>query len=777
MSLNHTADIAGLAAQEPICNDIRNLSGSAAKNVISYGKARISRSQALKPHFRLLSLLPMLLCVESLQAQQSGAQVFATHCVRCHVPVEIERIVRSDWAGRTADQLFQRMTQTMPGETPGSLPEEDYLAVFAYLLDIANIEQPDGALTVANLATIALLPREAETQTAMDVPWRTTHGELNANRYAPLDQINADNVKNLEITWSWNAANFGPTPEIRSVSIPIVRHGRLFVGAGITRNVVALDAETGQQLWMWRPDEGERFNQAARKSSGHGVAYWEGADGRRRVITVTPGYFLASLNAATGLPDPEFGANGLVDLTAGLRRAEGRELDVGLNAPPLVVGDVIVVGSAHAVSFRPPSKRNVKGDVRGYDARTGRLLWTFHTIPERGQPGYETWLNGSAEYTGNASVWAPMSGDAELGLVYLPVESATGDQYGGDRHGANLYANSLIALDVQSGEMRWYYQMIHHDIWDWDTPTAPVLADLPNGRKLVAQPTKQSWVYVFDRETGEPVWPIEEREVPQTDVPGEWTSPTQPFPTKPAPFDRQGTSPEDFIDYTPEIRAAVADILSSYRIGPIFTPPSLHDADDGTHGTLMLPFSTGGANFEGSGYDPQSGVLYVPSQTRIAVMSLEHDPSASDIRYISAFRSEPAVFDLPIVKPPWGRITAIDLATGEHLWSMANGDTPAAVANNPALAGVDLPRTGVATRAGIVVTDSLLFAGEGFGGGAMFRAHDKKSGEIVAEIPIPAAQSSAPISYLVNGRQFIVMHVADPNTPAKLIALALPEAN
>jgi quinoprotein glucose dehydrogenase len=693
------------------------------------------------------------------------------------VPVEIERLVRRDWAGRSADQLFDSMTQTMPAEAPGSLAESEYLVLLGYILDLANITQPGGELDIADLAAIALLPGQRKEQLAEDIPWKTTHGELNANRYAPLDQINADNAKDLKIAWSWSAANFGPIAEIRSVSIPIIRHGRLFVGAGITRNVIALDAETGQQLWMWRPDEGERFNQAARKSSGQGIAYWEGEDGRRRVITVTPGYFLVSLNAATGLPDEDFGAGGVVDLTAGLRRAAGRQLDVGLNAPPLVVGDVIVVGSAHAVSFRPPSKRNVKGDVRGFDARTGKLLWTFHTIPEPDEPGYETWLNGSAAYTGNASVWAPMSGDVELGLVFLPVESATGDQYGGDRHGANLYANSLIALDVHTGEMRWYYQMIHHDIWDWDTPTAPILADLPDGRKLVAQPTKQSWVYVFDRLTGEPVWPIEERDVPQTDVPGEWTSPTQPFPTRPAPFDRQGTAREDFIDYTPEIRSEVDKILSSYRIGPIYTPPSVKDAADGTIGTLMLPFSTGGANFEGSGYDPGSGVLFVPSQTRISVMSLEHDPEASDIRFIAADRAIPKVFDLPIVKPPWGRITAIDLTTGEHLWAIANGDTPPDVAANPALAGVDLPRTGVPTRAGIVVTESLLFAGEGFGGGPVFRAHDKKTGEIVAEIPLPASQSSAPVTYLVNGRQFIAMHVADRNTPAKLIALALPKSD
>jgi quinoprotein glucose dehydrogenase len=314
----------------------------------------------------------------------------------------------------------------------------------------------------------------AVTDKGEEVPWRNIHGELNAYRYSPVDQINADNAQDLEVIWRWKAGNYGPTPEIRNVSMPIMRYGRLYFGAGSTRNIVSVDAETGQTLWMWRPDEGERYENAARKSSGHGVAYWEGNDGRRRVITVTPGYHLVSLNADTGLPDPQFGAGGWVDLTVGLRKAKDRDLDIGLNAPPLVVGDVIVVGAAHGIGGRPPLMRNVKGDIRGFDARTGELLWTFHTIPEPDEPGYETWYDGSADYTGNAGVWAPMSADPELGLVYLPVEAPTGDYYGGPRHGANLYANSLVALDVISGEMRWYFQLIHHDIWDWDTPTAPI---------------------------------------------------------------------------------------------------------------------------------------------------------------------------------------------------------------------------------------------------------------------------------------------------------------
>ena len=730
----------------------------------------------------VLLVLPTLLFPVCLPAQQTGEALFGVHCARCHATVEIERRVRNDWSGHTASQLFERTRQTMPAAAPGSLSDADYLEVLAYMLDIAGIKRPAGDLTIASLGTL-ILKADAAAGEGEEIPWRNIHGELNANRYAPLDQINADNAQELELVWRWQAGNYGPTPEIRSRSMPIMHHGRLFLGAGTTRNIVSLDAETGQTLWMWRPDEGERYEKAARKSSGMGVAYWEGDDGRRRVITVTPGYNLVSLNAATGLPDPEFGAGGWVDLTEGLRLAADRDLDIGLNAPPLVVGDVIVVGAAHGIGGRPPLMRNVKGDIRGFDARSGELLWTFHTIPEPGEPGYETWYDGSADYTGNAGVWAPMSADPELGLVYLPVEAPTGDYYGGPRHGANLYANSLVALDVITGELRWYYQLVHHDIWDLDNPTAPILADLPNGRKLVVQVTKQNFAYVFDRATGEPVWPIEERPVPQTDVPGEWTSPTQPFPTKPAPYDRQGLSRDDLIAYTPEIRAAVEEAIADYRLGPLYTPSSLSDAPDGTKGTLGLPFATGGANFEGSGYDPETGILYVPSATYIKVFALTNDPEASDIDYIDAGTNAPTVFDLLLTKPPLGRITAIDLTTGDHVWMIANGDTPQAYKDNPALEGVELPRTGKPTRAGIVVTRSLLFAGEGVGtvgnirGDPVFRAHDKQTGEILAEIELPATQSGPPSTYMLNGRQYIVMMVMDGESPAELIALALPWAS
>jgi quinoprotein glucose dehydrogenase len=664
----------------------------------------------------------------------------------------------------------------MPAEAPGRLPAEDYQAVLGYMLTLADIPVP----AAASIADIVLVPDTERRERQADVGWPYIHGQLNANRYSAIDQINADNAANLEVEWRWKSGNIGPAPERRNVNMPIMHHGKLFFAAGITRNVIAVDASTGQMLWMWRPDEGERFAQAARKSSGKGVSYWEGEEGRRRVMVVTPGYYLVSLNAATGLPDPEFGNGGWVDLTVGLRRAEDRFLDIGLTAPPLVIGDVVVVGAAHRVGSRPPLARNVKGDVRGFDARTGEQLWTFHTIPEAGEPGYDTWLDGSAQYTGNAGVWAPMSADPQLGTVYLPVETATGDYYGGDRHGDNLYASSLVALDSLSGKMRWHFQLVHHDIWDWDIPTAPILADMPDGRKLVVQLTKQSVAYVFDRVTGQPVWPIEERAVPQTDVPGEWTSPTQPIPGKPPAYDRIGVTRDDFIDYTPEIRDEVRRVTADYRLGAFFQPPSLAEAADGTHGTLSLPFVTGGTNWEGGAYDPETGMLYAPSVTDVSMLALAHVPEASDIAYVDAGTVTPTVFGLPLAKPPLGRITAIDLNRGEIAWWIANGDTPDAYAENPKLAGVELPRTGKPTHAGLLVTKTLLFAGEGWGndpvlaGAPVFRAYDKASGKIVAEIDLPGVQVGPPSTYLVGGRQFIAMMVMVPDEAAELVALALP---
>jgi quinoprotein glucose dehydrogenase len=636
--------------------------------------------------------------------------------------------------------------------------------------------------SLMGLAAVSLAAgaARAQTETAATagalVEWPHYGGNLAAQHYSPLEQIDADNVGKLRVVWRWYAGNFGPRPEQRSETTPLMIDGVLYATAGLTRNVAAIDAATGETLWVWRPNEGERFENAPRKISGRGVAYWSDEAGDERIVTVTPGFHLVALDANTGLPKREFGEAGVVDMFRYLR-GPADNIEIGSTSPPLIVGDVIVVGPAHGVGARPNSKAQTKGDVRGFDARTGALLWTFHTIPEAGELGYDTWLNGSAEYTGNAGVWGPMAGDAELGIVYLPVEMPTSDMYGGERPGNNLFGNSLVAVDVRTGERVWHQQLIHHDIWDWDNPTAPILLDVNvDGRavKAVVQLTKQAFAYAFDRQTGEPLWPIEERPVPASDVPGEWSSPTQPFPTKPAAYDRQGVSEDDLIDFTPEIRAAALEEIKGLRLGPMYTPSSLVDAPDGTRGTLVLPHYGGGTNWEGGAADPETGILYVGSQTNAAVFALRPDPDFTDVRYVFANGSTPQPMGLPLIKPPWGRITAIDLNTGEHRWMVANGDTPEEVKNHPALQGIEIPRTGKITRAALLVTRTLLFAGEGWGGDPILRAHDKLTGEILAEIELPGAIGGKPMTYMVDGRQYVVVSIGRPG-PAELVALALPE--
>jgi glucose dehydrogenase len=737
------------------------------------------RGIVLNKWHRLAAAAALTLTSSVLWAQGAprGADVFQSHCIRCHAQVEMTGRLQANWIGKSASELLQRVKATMPAEAPGSLTDADYLAVTPYLVGFLDPATPSTA-TQEQLARLVIQPpaKTADKLVAPNMGWTDFNGNLAAQRYSPLTVINADNVKQLQIAWRWQAGMFGPSPELKNVSSPIVVDGLMYATVGITRNVVAIDPGTGQLLWMWRTDEGKRFDSAPRKGSGRGVAYWRSGN-TRRVFNVTPGYFLVALDAATGQPAMGFGTNGSVDLQVGLQLGKDRkDLDIGLSFPPLVVGDVVVVGAAHQVAFRPPSKSNVKGDVRGFDARTGKLLWTFRAIPEAGAPGSETWLNGSAEYTGNAGAWAPMSADPELGLVYVPVESATGDRFGGDRPGANLFSSSLVALDAKTGKMRWYFQLVHHDIWDLDNSSAPILANLPNGKKIAVQLSKQSMAYTFDRATGKPIWPIKETPVPQTDVPGEWTSPTQPIPTKPAPYDRLGVSEKDLIDFTPEIFAAAKTAVKPYRLGALFAPASLAEAKDGTKGTLTLPSSTGGSNWEGGAIDPDTGVLYVPSRTVIDILALVNDPKISSVAYIQGLARVPRVLEtLPLAKPPWGRITAIDMNTGEHKWWIANADTPDAVANHPALRSLNIPRTGVPTRSGLLLTKTLLFAGEGWDGNPVLRAHDKQSGKIVAEIKLPATQAGQPITYLHNGKQYIAMFVGDGKSPGELVALALPE--
>ena len=708
--------------------------------------------------------LTILFFIPSI-SQSNGAELFSIHCSGCHAPIEIQ----TNWSELSEDVFLDKISKTMPPDAAGSLGSNEYLEIKDYIFDL---KYSDSLMKLEEYP-ITQSFKEANKEMRSEISWKHFGGEMSAQRYSSIDQINNKNVNDLEIAWRWKSKDFGNFQEIRNVSMPIMRNGLVFIGVGSTRSIAAIDAENGETVWIWHPNEGDRFSSAARKDSGKGVAYFEDGNEKKRVIVITPGYQLVSLDADTGIADENFGINGIVDLTVGMRTSSKQELDVGSTSPPLVIDDVIIVGSAHKASFAPASMANVKGDVRGYDAHTGNLLWTFKTIPSKGEYGYDTWLNGSADYTGNASVWAPMSADQDLGLVYLPIESATGDRYGGDRPGDNLFSSSLVAVDAKTGKLRWHYQIVHHDIWDYDNSSAPILADLDE-KKIVIQLTKQSYAFVFDRETGEPYWPIHEINVPKSDVPGEWTSPTQPIPSLPEAYDRSGVSRNDLIDYTPEISQAVENLIKDYRLGPLYTPPSLAESKDGTKGTLSLPFPTGGSNWEGGAYDPETNLLYVPSQTRLALLSLKDGDESTDVRYVASNSPKLEVFGIPIAQPPWGRITAIDMNSGKIKWSVANGETPEAIINNPYLKGVEIPRTGKATRAGLLLTKTLLFAGEGFGGDPVFRAHDKYNGKIISEIVLPGSQSSPPSTYMINNRQFIIMTISDGKSPAELIALSLP---
>jgi quinoprotein glucose dehydrogenase len=636
-------------------------------------------------------------------------------------------------------------------------------------------------------------------QASTNSEWRTYGSTLASTRYAPLDQINANNFGSLEVAWRFKTDNLGPRPEFNFQSTPLMVGGVLYSTAGSRRAVVALDAATGEMKWMSSLDEGERGREAPRQLSGRGLAYW--SDGRSaRIIYVTPGYQMIALDANTGQRISSFGRNGIVDLKLQMdQEMDPVTGDVGLHAAPIIARDVVIIGAAHTEGSRPVSRRNDKGYVRGYDVRTGKRLWIFHTIPRPGEMGYDTWEQGSEEYTGNNGVWGQMSADEELGLVYLPTEMPTGDYYGGHRPGENLFSDSLVAVDLKTGKRKWHYQFIQHDIWDWDLPCAPIIADVTiDGRlrKIIMQPTKQGWLYVFDRVTGEPIWPIERRAVEASDVPGEKAHPTQLFVTKPPAYERQGVTIDDLIDYTPELRAEAMKLVSRFKLGPIFTPPVV-SRFEGPLATLMLPNATGGANWQGGSFDPETGVFYIFTNTEVTPLGLvpgkDRPNEPSDMAYVRGQAKDPAnpnsadipttVQGLPLIKPPYGRISAIDLKQGTLMWQIAHGETPDNVRNHPLLKGLTIPRTGRQGRIGTLVTRSLLIAGEGGfftlpdgRRGAMLRAYDKASGKEVGAVYMPAPQTGSPMTYSLNGQQFIVVAVSGPGFPGELIAFRLPKA-
>ncbi|MBI2149803.1 MAG: PQQ-binding-like beta-propeller repeat protein [Acidobacteria bacterium] len=555
------------------------------------------------------------------------------------------------------------------------------------------------------------------------------------------------------------------------------------------RYVVAADAGTGETLWLFRPNEGERFTQAPRKVH-RGVAYWTDGRNDERIVFATPGFQLVALNAKTGVPISNFGRDGYVDLFKELDL--DTKLDpmgrIGNSSPVVISHDTIVVGPALTPGGRV-NKANVKGDVMAFDIRSGRKKWIFHTVPRKGEPGYETWLGGSAEYTGNAGVWGPFSVDTETGYVYLNVESATNDVYGGARPGANLYSDSLVCLDIRNGKMIWYYQLVHHDIWDYDMPPHPILIDITvDGKpiKAVVQVTKQAFAYVFDRLTGKPVWPIEERPAPQTDAKGEWTSPTQPIPTKPPGFDVQGITPDDLINFTPALRQQALQVLEGYKYGPIYTPPpAASTGPSASKGLIQVPGLGGGANWQSGASDPETGFVYVGSATNPGNVLLTPNanptptPGAGfpqaccDTDYLMGGQAPQLPNGLRLLKPPYGRITGYDMNRGVIAWQIPNGDTPPNIKNNLAAAGLtNVPPTGSPSQAGLLVTKTFLFAGEGSGGQPVFHAYDKKTGESIWQAALPAGpQTSLPMTYMHQGVQYIVLATRGPQgSGAQLVA-------
>ena len=563
-------------------------------------------------------------------------------------------------------------------------------------------------------ALVALLATPIAAQT---VEWPNFGNDPGNTKYSPLDQIDRTNFEKLEVAWTWESISAQVAADNSRVKpgqfkvVPIMLDGLVYVATEVAQ-VAAVDAATGKTVWEHDPESWRAGRPANLGFQHRGVAAWRGTagDGEReqtRIFIATHDRRLLALDGKTGEPVGGFGSAGVVDLLPDRGQEHfGRRVNprnITHSSPVAIVGNTIIVGSV--ISDGAVRKTAPPGHIRGFDAITGAMKWIFHTIPQEGEPGVETWEGDSWKYSGNTNVWSMMAVDEELGYVYLPTGTPTNDFYGGHRLGDNLYAESIVCLNADTGERVWHFQAVHHGLWDYDFPTPPHLLDIKvDGKtiKALAQTSKQAFIYVFDRVTGKPVWPIEEREVPASDVPGERASPTQPFPTKPPAFDRQGVSHDDLVDFTPEIKAEAIEIASGYKIGPLFTPPSIGE------GTLMLPSAGGGANWPGAAVDPETGILYVPSSTGISRHPLNKtDPARSDLTYTgSFFGSVQGPRGLPLVKPPWGRVTAIDLNKGEHVWMTPNGVGPK---GHPALKDLDLPPLLGGGRGNPLLTKSLLF--------------------------------------------------------------------
>jgi len=684
--------------------------------------------------------------------------------------------------------------------------------------------------------TIGLSGQSANQPSTKNGEWPYYTADLKGTKYSPLDQINASNFKDLEVAWRFKTDNLGTRPEYKLEGTPLMVKGILYATGGTRRAVVALRAETGELLWTHSEFEGARAVAAPRQLSGRGLSYW--TDGRdERILYVTPGYRLVALDARTGNRISGFGKEGIVDLKVGVVYGTGQQIDLetgdaGLHSTPTVVKDVVIVGMSMKESMTVKTHNNAKGQVRAFDVRTGKQLWSFNTIPRPGEFGNDTWLNNSWATNGNAGVWTQITVDEELGLVYLPVESPTSDFYGGHRPGNNLFGESLVCVDLKTGQRKWHFQIVHHPIWDYDLSSAPILADINvNGRaiKAVALPSKEAFLYVFDRVSGQPVWPIDERPVPKGEVPGEWYSPTQPFPTRPPAYARQAVTVDDLIDFTPALRAQALQNVENLKMGPMFNPPALSKRG-GVLAALTLGTTGGGTNWPGAAYDPETHTVYAQAaNSQIVPIGLIEPPAGfSDIKYVLGTDGQPFrvsegpgfgsaadfpqqprtprpaagaapaapapaapqaegggvrtnVQGLPLVKPPYGVLSAINLDKGELMWQVPHGDTPDAVRNHPALKGLNIPRTGQGGSVGLMVTRTLVILGDPqvtttpqHPRGAMLRAYDKATGKEVGAVLMPAPQSGSPMTYSVNGKQYIVVAVSGGAYSGEYIAYSLP---
>ena len=681
--------------------------------------------------------------------------------------------------------------------------------------------------------------------------WPHYTADMRGTKYSPIDQINTTNFSRLEVAWRFKTDVFGPRPEFKLEGTPLAVNGVLYTTAGTRRAVIALDGRTGELIWSHSLREGRRAAVSPRQLSGRGVSYWTDGKGDERIIYVTTGYRLVALNARNGAPIPGFGTDGVVDLKVGAVFGNRQPIDlesgeIGLHSTVAVARDTLIVGSSFREGATVKTHNNTKGVVRAFDVHTGKLLWTFNTIPRPGEFGNDTWENDSWAVNGNAGVWTQITVDEELGLVFLPVETPTSDYYGGHRPGNNLFAESLVCVDLRTGARKWHYQIVHHPLWNYDMSSAAILADITvNGRaiKAVAVPGKQGFLFVFDRVTGQPVWPIEERPVPASDVPGEKASPTQPFPTRPPAYARNYLKTDDLIDFTPELRAGAQKVLERYKVGAwMYNPPILGNAN-GIVGAVNMGNAVGGTNWPGVAYDPETHTIFAnANNVGLTSASLVAPPDGfSDIRYVSGLAGRPfrevlgpgdccaadaapaasrdeltgsprpapvaggtpaagapaaggtppaaatnvalAVEGLPLLKPPYGTISAVNLDRGEITWQVAHGDTPDNIRNHPALRGRTIPKTGQAGTGGIglMVTKSLVVMGDSqltttpdHPRGAMLRGYDKATGREVGALLMAAPQSGSPMTYTAGGKQFIVVAISGGSYSGEYLAFALP---